>query len=158
MRGNGFKSLLFVLFITLFGCGREPTPEEQAEFLPYFHRFVEQAKVYGRDVDSDPVPMYFGDLGPTRVGVCEERWFQSSRIYIDRRAWAHTPEPGREALIFHELGHCVLKREHKDTVMTVRLESGARQVPESIMNTSGVHASTYTVLKNYFLTELFGAR
>ena len=48
----------------------------------------------------------------------------------------------RETLIFHELGHCLLGRNHTDSLTTCfrRTEGLSFSAPSSLMNTRGVSA------------------
>lgn len=49
------------------------------------------------------------------VGVCSiTPW--SRTVTLDTEWWLDATPEGREALVFHELGHCVLDRMHDDTV------------------------------------------
>jgi hypothetical protein len=79
--------------------------------------------------------------------------------------WQNEPDQNKEALIFHELGHCLLNRGHKDDVFP----SGA---PKSLMITQidgpyqpcdyvlsddpeAVKKCNLTVRRPYYLDELF---
>lgn len=156
MGGISVREIVFVCFaIGLTACGRAPTLEEQNTFHPYYHRFVAEAKKFNRRLSPTPIGIYFSQLTPSRLGLCEENWLQSPKIYIDQTAWRSLSEGGKEALIFHELGHCVLNRDHKDTKTWMLFPRGEQEVPESLMNTHGVTSGLYLSRRDYFLTELF---
>jgi len=38
-------------------------------------------------------------------------------ILLDRKRWAQLDLPAQEALLFHELGHCLLDRRHDNRIV-----------------------------------------
>jgi len=62
------------------------------------------------EVDYD-FSIEFGDLPDTKAGSCS---FATSSIMIDKKSWQGRDQPEREHLIFHELGHCILQRHHRN--------------------------------------------
>ncbi len=151
---------LLCLVLLLSGCGRDPTLEEINEFSPYFQRFEAASAQYGRDTSGDSrVRILYGALHPGEVGVCEQGPFQAPRVLVSRPAWQARSEAGREALIFHELGHCLLGRDHKDDFAALQRQKGRGiYLPASLMNTRGVRAEYYAADRSYYLKELFTAR
>lgn len=111
------KLLQLFLILTCIGCGRD-----ESELLnqdPYFNRyeqeFRELAEVYGW-FTLPPVSIVFSDLshkqGPV-VGLC----YSSVRkriVQIDYTFWQNSSETSRTTLIRHELGHCLLGRDHTE--------------------------------------------
>jgi len=74
-------------------------------------------------------------------------------IDVNEKAWKEAGVLGREQIIFHELGHCVLNRGHDDTLTTVGSYKSAKK---SIMNASVFGDSfVYRDNKDYYYTELF---
>lgn len=155
-----FLFLLGVLCL-LTACGRGPTAVESAEFAPYVTRFNNFSKEYGRDTSEDPdVAIMFDKLESDVVGACETGPFHGPRIYIDRAAWEGKGDEGREAILFHELGHCVLGRDHINTTLTVGRGGGMRtwKIPSSLMHLRGVAGSIYSERKDEYLRELFASK
>ena len=77
----------------LAACGREPTVEERSEFDPYFQRFEQLSKQYGRKTQGDDsVRILFGvrftDLGPFRA----IRWESLERLGMRDRGYGWTVE------------------------------------------------------------------
>lgn len=145
--------LTFVAVLT--ACGRDQTAEEAAAFAPYLERFNGYAQQFGGK-STGGVKVYFGALQAGEVGVCEQSLFYSPRITVARSAWNQRDDMGREALLFHELGHCVLGRDHKDEGAT---RQGRRfSSPSSIMNTNGVSTRLYAQDHEYYIRELFTGR
>lgn len=94
------------------------------QLLPYVTKFQELCHVTVSDI-----PVVFSDLEDTPVGLCT-RWNGPTRswkqVEIDSEFWHNTSDEGREWLVFHELGHCVLDKDHNDYTL--------EDVPVSIMN------------------------
>lgn len=70
---------------------------------------------YGREIPSN-VTMIFSELEPGRAGACDKL---TKEVKIDKSIWGTLTVERQEALIFHELGHCVLSKEHtSDTAIS----------------------------------------
>ncbi len=150
------RALFLLSLLLLAACGREPTAEETATFAPYFERFETYSRRFGRDTSSDTkVKILFGALRPGEIGVCEQGFLQSPRVTVSRSAWNMRSEDGREALIFHELGHCLLGRDHTDATSGYGSQGRRVNIPASLMNTSGVGSSLYAAEHDYYIRELF---
>jgi len=151
------RALLPICLLLLAACGREPTAEETSTFAPYFERFEAYSRQFGRETSSDAkVKIYFGALRPGEIGVCEQNFLQSPRVTVSRASWNLRGDDGREALIFHELGHCLLGRDHLDT-FSAGGQYRRGNIPASLMNTSGVSSTLYANFHDYYIKELFGA-
>lgn len=63
-----------------------------------------------RDIDLPPtIDIEFKNLSPN-VGKCE-----MGVIYLDPVYWENASDNVRESLMFHELGHCMLRQIHYGT-------------------------------------------
>lgn len=142
------KLLPFFTAILLSGCAgfkaNKPVYIDEA-FRPYVtafelrHNLVVNVSIVFKDIADDDV-----------AGQC---WYGSDRlIEIDTPYWAIITETGKEQLIEHELGHCVLNLDHDDTLGTV----GAwHNVPLSIMNSTHFGDEPwYRDNREYYLQEL----
>ena len=92
-----------------------------------------------RDIDSDNV-----------VGTCSYNRFNNNDVVIDRSFWFRAPHLYREYIVFHELGHCVLFRDHLDACFANRtyvslMRSGTGNCVDNY------HHGT----RDYYLDELF---
>lgn len=141
------------------GCGPlievnqySPTPTsglgiDQA-FHPYVSVFEEH---YGNQVTF--VDMVFTQqIGGKVIGQCtipdQDKQFRRL-IRIDRQVWDLIPDYVREALVFHELGHCVLGRQHDDAVD----DNGCA---DSLMHPYiNVAVTCYKKERDKYLNELF---
>lgn len=109
------KSLLAVLLLA--GCGAPdgccdaPTPAPQpAEVVPYVDDF---ARGLGRAVTTPVQFVTDADvqLPPKVAGRCHVRDGKPV-VWVRSEWWPAAPESEHWALLFHELGHCELGRQH----------------------------------------------
>jgi hypothetical protein len=109
---------IFILILTfLFSCSKSDEGKTIADDLfPYYENFIYEAeirKIKLLDEDLD-ILMYFADIpNNNTLGQCRFT-AGSNLIEIDRFYWRSLDEVEKEFLIFHELGHCVLQRGHRD--------------------------------------------
>jgi Zn-dependent peptidase ImmA (M78 family) len=85
----------------------------------YFDTFAKEAAERGIEVDFAKNGI-FGDLdiitsSTGAVGQCFHNKNSPNRVLIDVRYWNKIDSNSKEFLIFHELGHCILFREHLDS-------------------------------------------
>jgi hypothetical protein len=152
--GN-WNVLALALLFSISGCStfwpiRQSPPETPPEFAIYLADFEVQARLHGRNISTD-IPVAFGDLsdrepenGDQVIGLC---YFTPRHIVIDKSWWTKAPAWGKESLIFHELGHCVLDRDHRSGECAGR--------PCSIMRPIVV-LEPYKKRRKEYLDELFG--
>lgn len=116
-----------------------------AEFAPYVSDFESH---YGNPID---IPMGFKKLDRPTVGVCY-RWSSGYReIAVDPDWWEKAEPASRQELLFHELGHCVLNRQHSREV-------DKNKLPLSIMWPtvfSGYLLDNYEINFDRYIEELF---
>jgi len=121
--------ILFCLsFLTLsfFSC----IPDDQYEEAPelalsnidsalqlYFKNFEDEAKLRGIEMDLSDYDLTgkIAEIHENNVaGVCHYSSNQPNRITIDQGFWNNASSLLREMVVFHELGHCVLARGHRE--------------------------------------------
>lgn len=117
-------------------------------FQPYISEFE---SYYGASVAA--VPIAFSKLEPTIAGVCHylkvgNGPIEWGYIEIDQEYWKEISEKQKIDLIFHELGHCVLGRDHVTP-------NGVEWCPKSFMNPSVM--SDYCLENHYddYIKEMF---
>lgn len=159
------KSFIFLPLISgiLAACGQFPMIEDEfkitithfvdPEFKPYYDRFVSASSaISGKDLSGEKVTIKFVDSIPSpdpdayTLGLC---YFDLNLVEISREAWDNLLVGRREALIFHELGHCLLKRKHDDA----REQTSGKML--SIMNTYLISTKEFISKYDYYLMELF---
>lgn len=119
-----------------------------AEFKPYISRFRE---VFG----YTNTPIVFKERIEWVAGTCtiwtRGIWTLYKEIQIDPDKWLGYSEKQRETLIFHELGHCHLKREHNNTEFN---DGCPRSIMRYRMMNSYEIKNCYDVYKDHYMTEL----
>src|SRR5687768_2229784 len=119
----------------------------------YYERFIYEAAVRGLDVEyaTYQVDAAIGDIPEHNViGQCSWDQNHNHAITLDRAYWNSANDMQREFVVFHELGHCVLGRDHVD-------DADGNGNCESIM-TSGTGSCRVLYVQNNrakLLDELF---
>jgi hypothetical protein len=147
---------LAIVFIILgwcwSGCGHaEVAPPIQ----PFFTQFKIEAESENVTVFIGNIAADFGDVakyasvpGEVVFAVCVRGWDIQSKLVVNKELWDLADKNYREAIIFHELGHCALEREHEE-----RQRDDAKG-PLSLM----FHApdpEAYAAMRRYYIHELF---
>ena len=121
--------LMFVLLIT--SCQRDEVIEEMPEpdisidgypgveedLWVYFERFEEEARARGYDIDliRDEITGVIREIEDGGVaGECTYSSHQPNHVTIDKTFWDGASDRYREFVVFHELGHCDLGRDHRE--------------------------------------------
>lgn len=154
--------LLLLCCVCLFSsCRKNKTKDRLVDpgLEVYVSRFFEEAALRNVAISDDNLEVVFKDL--TAEGVCGLGFFKFEgtdlrRVEISDNlfCWDIQDEFGRESLVFHELGHAILKRTHRDA----KLPSG---LPADLMCDGNVcdifdFYDKYTLGKRaYYLDELF---
>jgi len=121
-----FNSLLIpsaISIVLLFtSCNNENEYRVEGEFEEYVVRFENEASERNLPLNlhNDGLIIEFADLKDNQAGLCH--YENPIRIEIDRTYWeAISPTKGadymKENLLFHELGHGILKRDHLNTIL-----------------------------------------
>lgn len=159
---KAFSTLLMLVVLT--GCGayrdnefdakRRFEPNEFSQYVSDFeqdaYRISNQRLVinnliirFGEEKDFKPIPK--GVI----AGICY--YYSTPLILINPVIWDNSSELRRQALMYHEMGHCVLMREHvpaeeKLSIMNPRLLS------ESVLK-----AEYDPLIEELFTLEYYGS-
>lgn len=141
----------------LIGCAVEqPTKVLRItpEMKPYLDLFIVEAKVRGVNLHIDNLIMAPTDSlnDSDTLAICYYEF--TPRVLIGTDFWAWAAPLTREQVIFHELGHCLLRRSHNDDSI---LYEGS-YIPESIMSRYLFPEYYYETYRDYYLDELFHGR
>jgi len=157
-----YRVTVFLLSaITIFSsCQVDSFSPEQAvsndipaELTPYFVKFQNEARQYGVEVDYEgsevTAELRHIDEGSV-AGSCTTNGHSLRHITIDTEFWSRASHLTREMVVYHELGHCILGRDHREDAF----QSG---ICRSIMRSGlGSCADAYTSEhRGYFVEELF---
>jgi hypothetical protein len=126
---------------------------------PVFISFIQEFEIKGKAITGNAdfaigdVPINFGDTeNPDFQGVCFEYPDGTKEIIIKEEWWSRTNnQEYRESLLFHELGHCALGRDHLDHEEA----KGAESFKVSIMNSIILTPAAYQPNRSEYLEELF---
>jgi len=137
-----------------FQSDEEIFPTVTPELRPFYVAFEEEAAERGFEINltQEEVTGNIVQLGNMGVlGVCVRSDEEPNRVAVDQEAWAVASDEFKELIVFHELGHCVLNREHLD-------DEDANGICVSIMN-SGLSGCELSLedenLREEYLDELF---
>ncbi len=166
-------NLFFVIVVLFFACQKSPIEPTiyriDKDLEPFLKTFVDESKKRGIDVKPENLIMVFGTTSKEICGQCEVLKSNGQRtitINNDAQCWKIAPNENREALVFHELGHCLLERNHRD-------ETLPNGVVASIMNSnyqisgpyepciyaiSGDNSCNKTSRRIYYIDELFNEK
>ena len=159
---NFFRSsLLQILVILLIFSSCKDTDEYRvdAEFDDYLQRFLTQASLHGRNFDLHHTGLIieFGQLSENIAGLTH--YENPIRIQIDKTYWSQISSSAnadliKEELIFHELGHGLLGRNHLNTT----LENGdwkSIMCGGSKVNNRPWNINYKGMRRTYYINELF---
>jgi len=111
------RALIFALVLP--ACGPDiPMPSRTLEvarpLTEYVWAFEREwgQQVVGIDVQLVPDVTKLDGATPLTVGLCSQYMGDFWQVSLDARWWEQASEACREALMFHELGHCALGRGH----------------------------------------------
>ncbi len=160
MRTLFTRHILLALPLVLMACRPDPVAPEVYEvpsrIQPYVDAFEMEASKRGVDIDITNLRVEFeGDLNDgTAAGLCTFASASNPTPYIrlDTTSfnWQNN-EYHREILVFHELGHCILNRLHRDDNLpngniSSMMRSTGEQVYGGLLN---------QFKRSYYLDELF---
>lgn len=145
---------LVALFLLGMAPARPQIPDAPTAPLepiePYHQAFRTLGASFGAAFLNASVSFSLRGFFGSTVGLCRMSSSGRNRIELSDSAWGRGSNTFREMLVFHELGHCLLGRGHKNT----RHSSGR---PESLMNSSLFSERTYLANRDLYLKELFTA-
>ncbi len=120
--------------------------------LAYFNKFETEANKRGLayDLSALEITGVIENIPEDNVAGTCQYGRHLAHVTVDINYWNNTSELNREMVVFHELGHCVLLRDHEE----YSFQNG---ICASIMNSGTTNCSLAYNLSNreYYLDELF---
>jgi len=142
----------YLLIILLTACASfQPLIYIDPEIAPYFTRFEEY---YGRPVLG--VSARFSPSIAPQAGACIRKR-QNGRlvqrtIKIHPDVWRWNGDMAKEQLVFHELGHCELKRSHRNGSISLGKDVGPASImADEMFGGDNVYEDNHA----YYIQELF---
>lgn len=146
--------LLVGTAIWFAGCRKDPLERIPGGVQPYVEQFFLEGQLRGYDLflEDYPVKVEFAEIeDPEIVGLCRHLGL---KITIDPIWWSRANDAKRRWLVYHELGHCVLGREHRNqTTAAGTCLSYMRGAEGGFECSLDLHSAAWT---EYYLDELFG--
>lgn len=124
--------------------------EMHNDFVPYYDAFIQEGIKEKKDYSSVNITIQYVDTiknSETENRVLGRCWYDRSLIEINREAWVDLSENKKTSLIFHELGHCILKRQHDNQELFGQ--------KTSIMHWIILSDREFEGRQEYFFQELF---
>lgn len=154
-----FKSIVILAFVTLLVACSEDLKLNASnhgidpDLFEYFERFKIEAKKRNISIDfqSMNVEGHIGAIDERGVvGQCQTYANGNKAVIIEKAYWEESSDLKKEFIVFHELGHCILNRQHLDT-------ASSDNNCNSIMNSGSAACKLdYTVEnREMLLEELF---
>jgi hypothetical protein len=147
--------LLSASLLIIGSCAKDEEPEYliDAPLQEYFDRFAAEAALRNIVIDYEEM-MISGDIriitSQNVIGQCGHTEKEPNIVIVDKFYWDVANDLEREFLVFHELGHCALKRGHLD-------DSDAQGDCVSMMTsgTGACHINYTATTRTGLLDELF---
>lgn len=133
--------------------GPRSYPGVATSLWPYFERFERAGAEQGVEIDlvrSRITGVIENIPAESVAGQCNFYSHSPNHVIIDSEFWSRASDNFKEMIVFHELGHCILNRDHREG----RTNSG---FCVSIMRSGELPCrDAYTdVNKPYYVEELF---
>lgn len=145
------------LSLFLCACGHfihTPIVSIDPALQEYVDEFVAESNHQGRHVRITDLSVHFTPkLTGTHLASCDNYHGDDTNIIlVDASKWEWESPEYRKAMMFHELGHCVLNRPH---LLTWSIRNG-RWIVDSIMFPD-IQSDTSMYVDNwdYYMVELF---
>ncbi|MEL7399879.1 MAG: hypothetical protein AAGN35_15855 [Bacteroidota bacterium] len=129
MKTIAFASILMTSLF-LLSCNRsddDPTAVEDEQQITevtaiagFINTFIDAGRARNLTVPDDlgGITFEFRRIGGSTIGYCEYDPARGNHIALDEQYWSGASNQERAVLLFHELGHCFLNRDHDDAVLS----------------------------------------
>ena len=156
--------IIFLVSFSFFSCAREKGTVDPS-FEPFVARFQQEANKQGvgEGVQKELpfITIKFDDNARMAqsgaVGYCQVDGDEKT-IGISKEYWSskYIKLSDQEAVVFHELGHCVLGRPHtQDEVKVIDVTFIDYRLPSSVMYPDILGAYVYEINYPAYIRELF---
>jgi hypothetical protein len=150
----GFFMILAIMLTNLIFSGIVyQKPNVEAELSNIIKYFNDAAVQYGVTPNYKNLVVGFVDTFPVNnwIGLCQRGTGPGKFVAIKKAYFQHTSIEQQYALVIHELGHCVMNRDHVEGYR----DNGC---PKSIMHPSDGLFGCFFRDQDYYFKELFGIK
>ncbi|MFK7983036.1 MAG: hypothetical protein AB8G86_23855 [Saprospiraceae bacterium] len=151
--------LLCLSMVLLTNCNKSKNKFVEKDLEGYVDRFFAEAEARDLDITDDDLEVVFRDL--SEEGVCGLGYFKFEgtdlrkvEINPDFFCWGFHDDWGRESLVFHELGHAILRKIHVNTSLPNGLPS-TMMCDGNRCNVFGYYDKYTQGKRAYYLDKLF---
>jgi len=151
-------AVLSMLVLSASACAPKEKQHESflqidSSFQTYVSNFEQAAADAGTPLTVSDLVLTFGATSSlNETGVCEWAENETPRIIVNQRIWNTLSDDDRQEVIFHELGHCVLRRVHQNGEMLAY--NGTTTVPASVMYPYRISGIIYRDNIDHYHAEL----
>ncbi len=158
---NRLKAFAVISFIVLSASSCAPKEKQHESFLQvdsqfqdYVSNFEQVSGAEGQSLAISDLVVQFGTTPSlNETGVCEWAENETPKITVNQRIWNTLNDYDKQEVIFHELGHCVLRRVHQNSEMMAY--NGSQTVPASVMYPYRIPGTIYRDNMVHYHDELF---
>lgn len=146
---------MLLLIFVLSSCSKDKIKPGYIEpdFQEYVDRFVEEGARLGVEVDVRELTVEFGNPANNFCGQAPNFYSDDPPyVIIDNSCWARYEDLERELLMFHELGHAILKRPHLNRRMPNGVYASIMTNHQSLTH---LYNEFFLAKKPYYMEELF---
>lgn len=144
--------LSLAILFAISSCAKQQEHQpvlDVGQFQTYVDKFQTESVTNGNPITVTDLIIHFGDMSTSSErGYCEITEGETPVIVIDQTYWDSHDEGARQALIYHEMGHCVLYRKH-------RTQYDTNGIPISLMNAYTIDGTTFDNNEPAYWNELF---
>jgi len=128
-------------------------PGVDERLWPYFERFEEQGATRGISIDlvTEGITGVIEIIEEENIaGVCNFNSRNANHVMIDAEFWERASDLFREFIVFHELGHCSLLRDHREGT-----DEAGRCISMMRSGLEGCRDNYNVITRTGYLDELF---
>ena len=143
-------TLITLLILSIFSCKEEQVFLDIPDYArPHYDQFFTEARERGVNISQETL-FFKGKTTEEMDGRLAYSWIAEKTISVDTARFIQLKHFGQEYVIFHELGHYLLRRPH----VYIKLEDGT---PQTIMDALewAYSDSKRLEMRDYYLDELF---
>lgn len=146
-----FRRVAFAFFLlTVVSCGQ--AVRNTGSFESYVEAFEKDAATLNRGLTVNYIEIKFGELNDGTLALCS-LGVGTPLITVNQSLWGNLDETQRQLVIYHELGHCVLKKGHANQEIRIP----GQRIKLSIMNQHPLDLTDYLKFRKDYLNELFNS-
>lgn len=156
--------IFLIVFLVSVGCGKKQVTQFKVDplLMPYYSKMVANGKSRGKNISTNDLILKFGSTDTNVLGYCQtytqtnwkfltEEVVSTPIVVINKEFFNSAGEVGRRELISHELGHCLMAKNHDQRV-------ASNGYAESLMYPYFINETVFGTYENSYLDQLFGLK